>query len=313
MRIYRWDLDKTYLQTDFESLRGLVRSATEPAGAKRAVPGATELVQALSGGRLSQVHIVSGSPEQLRPKLEAKLAMDGVEYASLTLKDTWGHMRRGEIRMIRGQFGYKLPTLLKARRGMGSGARETLFGDDAEIDALVYSVYADAVAGRLSAPELARIMEAAGAYPEAIESARTALDRLGTSEAVERIFIRLEKGVPPQRFASLGARVVPVHSWFQAALVLFELGHISAQSAARVRDAVIRDGGRDAWAVGALCQDLVRRGHVGAGTVGALAGPPDLVRACTEAVKRVGPAVAVGPADADAVPDYVALVRAWGD
>ena len=24
MRVYRWDLDKTYLQTDFESLRGLL-------------------------------------------------------------------------------------------------------------------------------------------------------------------------------------------------------------------------------------------------------------------------------------------------
>jgi phosphoribosylamine--glycine ligase len=45
--------------------------------------------------------------------------------------------------------------------------RETLFGDDAEVDALVYSIYADAIAGRLHSEELARVLEAAGGYPEA--------------------------------------------------------------------------------------------------------------------------------------------------
>ena len=48
MRIYRWDLDKTYLLTDFDSFAGLVRSATEPASAKQAVPGAPPLLRALS-------------------------------------------------------------------------------------------------------------------------------------------------------------------------------------------------------------------------------------------------------------------------
>jgi len=47
LRVYRWDLDKTYLLTDFDSLRGIMRTAMEPAWAKRAVPGATALVREL--------------------------------------------------------------------------------------------------------------------------------------------------------------------------------------------------------------------------------------------------------------------------
>ena len=80
MHVYRWDLDKTYLETDFDSLRGLVRSATEPASAKRAVPGAAALLRAISGQPGSRVFILSGSPVQMRRTLEEKLALDGVTF-----------------------------------------------------------------------------------------------------------------------------------------------------------------------------------------------------------------------------------------
>ena len=39
LRVYRWDLDKTYLLTDFDSLRGIVRTAMEPAWAGRGPVG----------------------------------------------------------------------------------------------------------------------------------------------------------------------------------------------------------------------------------------------------------------------------------
>ena len=44
-RIYRWDLDKTYLQTEFDTLRQLVRTAFQRARQKVAVPGARVLSQ----------------------------------------------------------------------------------------------------------------------------------------------------------------------------------------------------------------------------------------------------------------------------
>ena len=80
MHVFRWDLDKTYLDTDFGSIRGLVRSATESAQAKQAVPGAAALVRALGERSEVRIAILSGSPTQLREVLEEKLKLDGVRF-----------------------------------------------------------------------------------------------------------------------------------------------------------------------------------------------------------------------------------------
>ena len=52
--IARWDLDKTYLRTDFDTLRDLVRTAIERPDQKRTVPGAASLLREL-GDRKSVV------------------------------------------------------------------------------------------------------------------------------------------------------------------------------------------------------------------------------------------------------------------
>lgn len=244
MRVYRWDLDKTYLETDFDSMRGLLKSAMEPARAKRSVPGAPALLRELARERPGwrpRVFILSGSPTQLRPVLEQKLQLDGVRYDEFILKDNLANLKRGRIRAVRGQFGYKLPKLLAGRVGLGEAVREVLFGDDAEVDALVYSVYADAIAGRLSPVEVSRILASAGAYPDTIVDALAALRRIGIADAVERIFIRLDRGRPHEVFAPLGTRVVPVRSWFQAALALYGTD-LDATSVDRVREAVSLPG-----------------------------------------------------------------------
>ena len=75
--IARWDLDKTYLRTDFDTLRDLVRTAIERPDQKRTVPGAAALLRELGRAGV-QTHILSGSPEQLRSRIEEKLRLDGV-------------------------------------------------------------------------------------------------------------------------------------------------------------------------------------------------------------------------------------------
>jgi hypothetical protein len=262
VEVYRWDLDKTYLATDFESVRGLWRAARESPEEKRNVPGSAELLRALSRRPGARVVILSGSPTQMRDVLAEKLRLDGVRFDELHLKDSLRHLKRGRFRAIKGQFGYKLPALLQGRIGLGAAARETLFGDDAEVDAIVYSVFADAVSGRLTPVEVSRIMEAAGAYPDRIQTALDALDKLSESDAVERIFIRLEKAVPPGLFEPLGSRVVPVYSWFQASLVLYGAGRIDAPTVAMVAEAVNTEGGLGRNELGNQFQDIVRRGHV---------------------------------------------------
>jgi hypothetical protein len=311
MRVYRWDLDKTYLQTDFESLRGLLRSATEPAHHKEAVPGAAALMRALGADPRNRITIVSGSPTQMREVLIEKLRLDGVRFEELVLKDSLRHFRRGEFRAIKGQFGYKLPVLLRQRAGLGRATSETLFGDDAEVDALVYAVYADAVAGRLRPAQVSRIMEAAGAYPDHIEAAMDALTRLSRAEAVHRIFIRLERPRAPGAFAALGRRVVPVHGWWQAALVLLADGHISGRAAAAVLAERVA-AGADAFEIAALTQDIVRRGFVGVSTVASVEDPRGWLDEARRALSHLPdleePPVLTPPVQA---PDYISLVRGW--
>lgn len=260
--VFRWDLDKTYLATDFGSVRGLVKAALESPQDKVNIPGSGALLRALSLRPTARVVIVSGSPTQMRQVLSEKLRLDGIRYDELHLKDNVGNLKRGRFRAVKGQMGYKLPALLEGRVGVPVGVRETLFGDDAEVDALVYSVFADAVSGRLTPREVARVMRAGGAYDDHIDQARAALDRIERTDAVDRIFINLERGIPPKVFRELGTRVIPIYSWFQAALVLYGAEKLTAAEVAAVTYEVVQAGGYGDLALGNLFQDIVRRGHV---------------------------------------------------
>ena len=157
--IFRWDLDKTYLQTDFDSFRALLRTAMQKAADKRTVPGAATLLRELrqSGserGVGSRICFISGSPRQMRKVLLEKLRLDGVEFDEFILKPNLRNMLTGRFRAMREQVGYKLPALLAGRAGVAVETREVCFGDDAESDGFIYSLYGDVVAGRVERPLL---------------------------------------------------------------------------------------------------------------------------------------------------------------
>src|SRR5262252_2805928 len=122
--IARWDLDKTYLRTEFDTLRDLVRTALERPDQKRTNPGASTLLREMGRSGIS-VHILSGSPEQMRRRLEDKLRLDGITWDSFTLKPNLQNVLRLRFRAVRDQLGYKLPALLRARARLseaGDGA-----------------------------------------------------------------------------------------------------------------------------------------------------------------------------------------------
>lgn len=321
MHVYRWDLDKTYLRTDFDSVRGLLRAAREPAEAKRNVPGSGALLRALTRDESARVVILSGSPTQMRDVLSEKLRLDGIRFDELHLKDNLGNLRRGRLRAIRGQFGYKLPRLLAGRRDLGPAVGETLFGDDAEVDALVYSVFADALAGRIQPRQLSRIMDAAGAYPDQISRAVRSLEALGTADVVRHIFIHLDRRMPPARFRPLGARVVPVYSWFQAALVLYGTGQVDIEGLEQVARAVMEDTRWD-QALANHFQDIVRRGHLRLADaermqreLAAAGADPEVSTVLGECRRRaalLGDQVRYRPPEAPESIDYVKLLKHFG-
>jgi hypothetical protein len=269
--VYRWDLDKTYLKTDFDTLKDLLRSALEGAEAKRSIPGASALLRELRAGGGARICFISGSPRQMRRVLTKKLKLDGVEFDEFILKPNLRNMLTGRFRAMREQVGYKLPALLAGRAGLLPETRETCFGDDAEADGFIYSLYGDIIAGRVKRRLLEEILQRAGTYEDDAQRAVTLAEALPTSEAVDRIFIHLDRRSPTSRFDRYGARLVPIFNYFQAAMVMFEDGQLSAPAVVRVALEMVDRYGYTIDALRNSLQDLLRRGRLRRSTARALA------------------------------------------
>lgn len=320
---FRWDLDKTYLRTEFDSFKDLAKSAVETAADKQAFPGATALLRALrqDGHRIC---IVSGSPTQMRQVLAAKLALDGVEYDEFVLKNNLKNILRGRFRALRAQIPYKLPAMLRSRIA-ATADRETLFGDDAEADAIIYCLYADLIAGRVSLHDLERVLIASRAYDDDAERCLELARTVPKSEAVRRMFIHLDRKSPPLGFRRFGPRLVPVFNYFQTALVLYQDKVLSARQVIFVALEMLDSGQYELGHLATSVQDVIRRGRITRDTAlalsgeaneaaksGALSGRTDLppfdriAEAFRERVRELG-AVAVD-AHTEEPLDYVRLV-----
>ena len=262
--IYRWDLDKTYLRTEFETLSGLIRTALQTPEEKTNVPGVVTLLKELTRPDATgetYVTFISGSPTQMREKLERKFALDGITPDEFILKPTLKNILKGRFRAIRGQVGYKLLSLLDVR-SRGPEAPETLFGDDVEQDAFIYSLYADVVGGRIDRDLLFEILDEAGVYSRNRAKILTKFADVRFDDNVGRIFIHLDHHTAPGRFWVYGPRVVPITNYFQAALVLFADGVLELRPVLRVAAGMI---GNDNYGVIQLAnsfQDLIRRRHL---------------------------------------------------
>ena len=327
--IARWDLDKTYLRTEFDTVKDLVKTAFERADEKRTNPGASTLLREMVRAGVS-VHILSGSPEQMRRKLEDKLRLDGIQWDSFTLKPNLQNLLRLRFRAMRDQLGYKLPALMRARRSATPPPasdpglrRETLFGDDAEADAFVYSLYGDVLSGRVDADLLAQVCERGRLYPDVLAELLEDAQHIERGPAVERILIHLERQSPPDEFRIYGGRAVPFYNYLQAAFVVHEDGRVPAEAVLRVGVELIVQHRFDGDALARSYFDLARRGHLrGTGVPAVLAAyeqwePKDRLPGAAE----IGAMVARLPAyaeqarahyrepDAETVPDYMRLVE----
>jgi hypothetical protein len=229
--VYVWDIDKTYLESDFNSLKGMLKIPFELAVDKRTIAGADSLLRLLrrSGpdATASGLYFVSASPNQLRKTIAKKMLLDGVEHDGITLKDWSAIIKSGRMGKLREQIGYKLSALLLGRRDLGWRAREILFGDDSESDALSYSLYADICAGRLRGDALRHTVEKNGVGPQDARYIESLSRDLPSTDWVDRIYIHIESGAPPSEFADWGTRLIACRNTFQMTLGLVRDGHLA--------------------------------------------------------------------------------------
>jgi hypothetical protein len=228
--VHIWDIDKTYLATEFDSLKDLLAIPLETALDKRNVAGTATLLRALRRGRREEgapmrsnpLYFVSASPPQLRSVLQKKMLLDGVEYDGITFKDQMALVRAGRLGKLKDHVGYKLAALLLNRRDVPWTTRETCFGDDTESDALVYALYADVAAGRLRGETLARTLRKQGADEDDAGYCAGLAEALPAEDLVHRIYVHLARRTSPASFLAYGPRVVPCWDTFQMALHLYE-------------------------------------------------------------------------------------------
>ncbi|HEX7407405.1 MAG TPA: phosphatase domain-containing protein [Candidatus Binatia bacterium] len=265
--IFRWDLDKTYLKTEFDSLRELMRVPFEKPQDKVAVPGVAPLIRGLrevatQAGREVRIYFISASPPQIAKAIKQKLALDGIEYDGIVFKNQLQHLVRGRFRNLREQVGYKLTELLKSRGATSAESHEALFGDDWESDPIIYSLYADVLAGRIAGDELGEVLLAIGVDPSLIAEAKQLAAAAERGEVVEKIYINLERRTPPTSFRAFGPRLVPTFNYFQTAACLFEDGYLTLPAVVQVAESLINDSGYTPGALANSLADITRRGHL---------------------------------------------------
>lgn len=255
-----WDVDKTYLQSDIESVRGLVRTALEGPRDRRPVPGTVALLAALrrrggvvrrpepapgggaGGERESRVraplYFISASPPLLRRVLEARMRLDGVEYDGIALKDQWALLRRARFRELRHHVVFKLMALMLYRLHWPEGADEWLFGDDAESDAASYTLYADLRAGSLRGEALDAALDRTGVPSDRRRLILEVSARIPCRDSVAGIFIFQVGGKPAADPVALGPRVTSVRDALDAAHHLVRRGRLLPEDADAVAQAM---------------------------------------------------------------------------
>lgn len=221
------DVDKTYLDTDFESTGGLLTIPFEWAQDKRTVPGMGVVLRALRfgsepGGELTPFYFVTASPPLLTRVLFRKMLLDGVQCDGITCKD-WKRVMLVHRRpdWLKRQLPYKLSALLNQRTCLPCNAREILIGDDVEIDATAYAIYADIVSGRHNEESLCALLGKLDCDKEEIDTIVTAFRMIAPcDEAIRRIYIYLYNKSEPGLFHRFGDDLIACRSAFQLALHL---------------------------------------------------------------------------------------------
>ena len=222
-----WDVDKTYLDTNIASLRGLLRTIQEKAFQKKNIPGTATLVRALKesvaqGGERLPLYFITASPPQLESKIIGKLSIDGIAPYGAFYKDNLKNLNINRFRRLTQQIGFKLQALLQLRLKLKEDVKQILWGDDSESDALIYSLYSDICADRIQGDELTRVLESLNVLPPQIKTILNLKDDLPINDPVQRIYINLAADTDPDYYIKFGSRTLPTYNSFQIALDLFQ-------------------------------------------------------------------------------------------
>ncbi|MCY4380705.1 MAG: DUF2183 domain-containing protein [Proteobacteria bacterium] len=240
------DIDKTYLETAYESLRGMARIMLERAADKKTVEGAREFLRAmkfqegdlLHWNELSPpLHFISSSPPQLRPVLEHKMAMDYLTCATNSFKDQMYNLKTGKISLIKHQVSYKVASILSLVSRFKQTKSLILLGDNKESDPYIYTLIKYIVTGRLGKQESLQCLTCMDVSQEISESIfeRLAINQLlvnknpNQQELTVLICIRRDQKDKIDEQGELGRDIFWFDGYDELALMFYHLGYFSEE------------------------------------------------------------------------------------
>ena len=236
------DLDKTYLETEFESWIKMAKIPFESPHDKITVPGASEVLEMVRWGGhpsdgsapCSGIHFVSSSPPQLRLALDGKLTLDRLEWSSDTFKNQTYNLRMGRIDLLRHHIAYKTKAILDVASKLPSGSRIVMIGDNAEYDAFIYTGVRLFLERRFSQAGLRDWLK--GARVEESVIAQVVRDDLSLPEdlIVSGIYIRSVPGYSNKANSRFVGTWFEFEHWAQVAWSLMKLKIISASALPRL-------------------------------------------------------------------------------
>ncbi|PCI27406.1 hypothetical protein COB52_04825 [Candidatus Kaiserbacteria bacterium] len=265
--VFVWDLDRTYLDTHWGSLRELFKTAFEKAFQKRNVPGTRSLVQALMSSRQAEkpfpIYFITASPPLLESRILEKLELDGLFPFGMFFKDNLKNLHPKRLRRLTQQVGYKIQSLLQLRLRLSKDLRQILWGDDSEADAIIYSLYSDICQRRLSPSELRNILSGLYVTGKQLDVILRLQSQVPIGDPVEKIYINLAVDTDPEYYLKFGRRVVPTNSTFQASVDLFQDGRLPVDQVVRVAQDLIMNYGFSKDEIESELDDLIRRQILG--------------------------------------------------
>lgn len=237
--IHVWDVDKTYLDTPFSSIRGLARIPVEFSVDKRPIKGMPEVIQELRWGSSDDyqgvpVVFITASPSWMSDILKKRMTMDGVEYDGLIMKDWIKIIFKKEFFRLKGQLGFKLISLLLLH-SLFPVATLILYGDDMESDPEAFDMYIRIASHKLFGAALEDELDRYKVHHKdkkiIHDLAELTLINKKRTPKQNKAFILIQKGRP---VSTLPSSVEPVKDALHLARLLYKHGFIRQKALTKV-------------------------------------------------------------------------------
>lgn len=234
-----WDLDKTYLDTRFESVGALLKIPFESAEEKISYRSVTAFLSVLKNGFARNggcnLTFISASPKFMRQTIHRKFELDGLEVDALILKSPKRALLRRKWILLRNHVNYKVAHLLQMAQD-NPDWNFFCFGDDWELDVLIYILFRDLLNGTISRSTYGLIMKRMGLDDELTDQLWAKSLPVRGSAAEVRVFMHRVKYRPLEILKYAGPEVYAYDSYLQLAARFYQEGWIGAADLEKLID-----------------------------------------------------------------------------